>query len=84
MVGRKRVQGKTKYILWVTFTWGGVMILMMSALDYYDGTLRMDRVPYQIPMYLFGGYIVGLLSWKDNERRYQSSLKSSHYNPDAR
>jgi hypothetical protein len=55
---RKRVQGKTKYILWAMFTWAGLMILVISAVDYYDGNLRMERLPIKILIYLFGGYII--------------------------
>ena len=75
---RKRAKGKNRYVLWVMFIWSGLMLVVLSLSDYFDGSFRIDRLVIKIPIYLLGGYVLGLFAWWLNERNYQTSLKANH------
>ena len=74
---RTRVKGKMRYVLWVMFTWSGAMLVIISLFDYFDGSFHRNRLLIKIPIYLVGGYVLGLFGWWLSERKYQSSLSAN-------
>jgi hypothetical protein len=66
---RKRAKGIFRYVLWFTVTFGGLMIIVSSLIDYWDyHKLRVQR--FTIIYYPVFGILIGLIAWWANERKY--------------
>jgi hypothetical protein len=75
---RKRRKGRPHFALLVALVWGGLMILVSSASEYF---LRHNFESWILlmkgPIYLIGGYLVGLIGWSSNENKYQTFLREA-------
>jgi UDP-N-acetylmuramyl pentapeptide phosphotransferase/UDP-N-acetylglucosamine-1-phosphate transferase len=68
---RKRAKGMFRYVLWVTYMFGGWMIVVSALFDYREyHNLRFDRLLFPIIVYPIAGFFIGLIGWLDNERKY--------------
>ena len=81
---RKRSKGRSHFILWAALMWGGLMILFTTAWEYFlDHRFDPGLLIIKVLIYLIGGYVVGLIGWSSNEKKYQAFLreasKDSHY-----
>ena len=73
---RKRSKGRSNFIRWATLVWSGSMILVTTASDYFlDREFESETLILKVPIYLLGGYFVGLLGWSSNENKYQAFLR---------
>ena len=51
------------------------MIVGTTLSSYYlDHEFRLAKLIIGIPLYLIGGYFVGLIGWYENEKKYQRSM----------
>jgi hypothetical protein len=58
--------------------WGGFMILVTTALEYFlDHRFDPGLLIIKAPIYLIGGYVVGLIGWSSNENKYQEFLRET-------
>ena len=74
---RKRAGGRSQYVRWVTFFWGGGMINISVLWEVFSsGAFDFERFLISVPLSLAGGWFVGAAGWASNERRYKKYLAS--------
>ena len=82
---RKRAMGKGRYALWVAAVWGGALILFSTLWDFFsEGRFDGVTLIIKIPLYLTGGYLLGLIAWSSNEGRYRKYIAEESEKPLAR
>jgi len=60
-----------RYLLWVTVTFGGLMIVVSALFDYWNyHNFRFERLLFPLVVYPIAGFFIGLFGWLDNERKY--------------
>lgn len=70
---KQRTKGKWFWIFRATFFWFFCMLLFFLITDwFYQHPFSSDF--YIIPFLLIGCFLGGLISWWDNESKYQSYL----------
>lgn len=72
---RRRAKGIVLFVLMFGAMWGAWMIIVLSLAEYlWDGTFRVESLKFTVPIYLVGGFIVGLVVWGDNENKYRKHI----------
>ena len=72
---RRRAKGMRLFVLMFGAMWGAWMIIVMSLVEYLmDGTIRAESLKFKVPIYLIGGFIVGLVGWWSNENKYRKHI----------
>ena len=72
---RQRSKGRSHFIRGAALLWGGIMILVTTGLEYFlDHRFDPGLLIIKVPIYLIGGYVLGLIGWSSNENKYQAFL----------
>lgn len=54
------------------------MIVGTTLSSYFlDHEFSLAKLIIGIPLYLIGGYFVGLIGWHENEKKYQKSMRTN-------
>ena len=72
---RQRAQGKWRFVLKISLLWSLLTLAGLTLFEYLsDGKIRMEIFWFKIILFIGLGVVVGLIFWRNGERKYQNYL----------